>query len=194
MTKIYPDFGRIKSEDDITKIIMTDSWRMDVLRAAEGLNLTDWWIGAGFLRNLVWDTIEGRSSKPTLDVDLAHFDKQKLAPETDWEYDKKMKHDFPFANWEVRNQARMHYKNDFAPYSSTEDGIAHWVETATGVAVKLEQGKPKYLFCHGTNDLFGLIARPIAQFQTPELIDAFYKRVEDKRWREQWPHLRIVTS
>lgn len=179
------------NESDITELLEKDEWRMDVLRAAEALNLPDWWIGAGFLRNAVWDAIVGNDSPPTRDVDLVYFDSMNTKPEIDWEYDEKMKTEYPFAEWEIRNQARMHYVNGFDPYTSAADGIAHWVETATCVAVKLEDSKLKYLFCHGTDDLFGLVARPVSQFKTEELMPLFYARIEKKQWREKWPNLKI---
>ncbi|MBW4062108.1 nucleotidyltransferase family protein [Candidatus Saccharibacteria bacterium] len=184
----------ITSEADIAKLIESDPWMMKVLRAAENFDLPDWWIGAGFLRSKIWDAIEGKHTGPTKDVDLVYFNATETAPETDWAYDEKMKHDFPFAEWEVRNQARMHYVDDFSPYTSTADGISHWVETATCVAVKLHTGKLTFLFCHGTDDLYGLIARPIPIFKQPELIEVFYNRVSSKRWQEKWPHLRIETT
>ena len=180
-----------QSQEDITRVLEADSWRMDVLKAAEELNLPDWWIGAGFLRNAIWNAIEGIDSPPTRDVDLVYFNKDDLRPETDWTYDEKMKIDYPFAEWEIRNQARMHYVNNFEPYTSAADGIAHWVETATCVATKLVDGELQYLFCHGTEDLFGLIARPIPSFKTEELLSTFYDRVEKKRWREKWPSLKV---
>lgn len=180
-----------QNEQDITRLLEEDPWRMDVLHAAAELDLPDWWIGAGFLRNAIWDAIEGNDSPPTRDVDLVYFDKDNANPETDWSYDKSMKTDYPFAEWEIRNQARMHYVNNFDPYTSAADGIAHWVETATCVAVKLKDGKLHYLFCHGTEDLFGLIARPVLEFQTKELLPTFYERVEKKRWKEKWPSLRV---
>jgi hypothetical protein len=179
------------NEQDITPIIKADGWRMDVLRAAEELNLPDWWIGAGFLRNAIWDALEGADSPPTRDVDLVYFNKDDTRPETDWTYDERMKVDYPFAEWEVRNQARMHYVNNFNPYVSAADGIAHWVETATCVAVKLEGGKLHYLFCHGTTDLFGLVARPTPDFRSEELMHIFYERIQNKRWKEKWPSLSI---
>jgi hypothetical protein len=179
------------NENDITKLLEKDEWRMDVLRAAEALNLPDWWIGAGFLRNAIWDAIEGKESPPTRDVDLVYFDSTNTEPEADWAYDEKMRIEYPFAEWEVRNQARMHYVNGFDPYTSAADGIAHWVETATCVAVKLEDNKLKYLFCHGTDDLFGLIARPVSQFKTKELMPLFYARIEKKQWQDKWPSLKI---
>jgi len=182
----------IASESDIEKLVLSDSWMMDVLRAAEQLNLPDWWIGAGFLRNKVWDAMEGNPFTPSKDVDLVYFNDQDVAAETDWAYDEQLKRDFPFAEWEVRNQARMHYVNGFDPYTSTADGIAHWVETATCVAVKLESAKLKFLFCHGTADLFGLIARPSPCIQDPELLALFTDRINKKQWRQKWPHLQVV--
>lgn len=181
----------ITSEDQISALILADEWRMKVLRAAAELDLPDWWIGAGFLRNFVWDTMEGYKPKEERDVDLVYFSQDDTAPETDWAYDERMKHDFPFADWEIRNQARMHYVNGFEPYTSTLDGISHWVETATCVAVKLQDGKLRYAFCHGTEDLFNLVARPTVLFTSPQLFPEFTKRIDQKRWRQKWPHLKI---
>jgi hypothetical protein len=184
----------IDSEDDIAKLIYTDQWMMDVLRAAETLNLPDWWIGAGFLRNKVWDAIAGRQSQQSRDIDLVYFNAADTSRESDDAYDINMKQDHPFAEWEIRNQARMHYVNDFQPFTSTADGISHWVETATCIAVKSVGGKLQFLFCYGTGDLFGLIARPTPFFATGELLNRFYTRVAEKRWQERWPELRVMLA
>lgn len=183
----------IASELEVSRIIENDNWMMDVLRAAEEMNLPDWWIGAGFLRNKVWDYLQDNHSKPTRDVDLVYFNSTDQSAETDWELDATMKTAHPFANWEVRNQARMHYMSDSKPFTSTEDGIKHWVETATCIAVKLEHGTLKFLFCHGTEDLFNLIARPSPFFNTESRIGTFYSRLEHKQWKQRWPDLRIST-
>ena len=184
----------IKTEADITKLVAGDAWMMSVLRAAETLQLPDWWIGAGFLRNKVWDAMEGNGPQPSKDVDLVYFNAHDVAPETDWAYDERLKRDFPIAGWEVRNQARMHYVNGYPPYTSTADGIAHWVETATCVAVKLERGELKFLFCHGTDDLLSLVARPTSYTRDAGLMQLFLDRVEKKKWRERWPHLQVAES
>jgi hypothetical protein len=185
----------IKNEEDIRKLVESDEWMMKVLRTAEAIDLPDWWIGAGFLRNKVWDAIEGVDNGQNNDVDLVYFDPHnfdaKVHWETDWAMDERLKREFPFAQWEVRNQARMHYINGFEAYTSTADGIAHWVETATCVAVRLEDGKLKFLFCHGIDDLVNLVARPIPAFTLPELIGMFHDRVAKKEWRKKWPHLKV---
>ena len=185
---------KIRSEEDITNLICADAWMMDVLRAAQKLDLPDWWIGAGFLRNKVWDAIENKQSEPTRDVDLVYFDEADTARETDYTLDEKMKHAHPFAEWEIRNQARMHYVNGFASFTSAADGISHWVETATCVAVKLDADDLRFLFCYGTDDLYELVARPTPYFKSAGLIDRFHTRVEEKKWQARWPNLRFVVD
>lgn len=165
---------------------------MDVLQAAEKLDLPDWWIGAGFLRNKIWDYLEGKDHGPTMDVDLVYFDSSNIEPETDWDYDQKMNQQYGFAKWEVRNQARMHYVNDLEPFTSTADGISHWVETATCIAVRLKNGKLEYLYCYGKDDLLGLIARPTPYFLEQPMLSRFYERINEKQWLKKWPNLKVV--
>lgn len=182
----------IRTEQDIEQIVRDDSSMMRILEAAETLGLSDWWIGAGFLRNKIWDTMEGNTPKQPRDIDLVYFNAQDVTPETDWAYDAAMHEKYPFAEWEVRNQARMHYVNGFDPYSSTAEGIAHWVETATCIGIRLEQGRLSFLWCHGMDDVIHLIARPTKYFRTKELLPTFYKRITEKGWRERWPNLQVI--
>lgn len=182
------------TEADIKELVGQDEWMMDVLRAAEELGLPDWWIGAGFLRSKVWDAIEGNDYQKPRDVDLVYFDDSDASPETDWKYDGKMNETYPFAEWEVRNQARMHKKNGFEPVSSTEEGIARWVETATCVAVRLKMGELAFLYSYGIDDLVNLIARAVPLFASPDRLPVFYERIEQKKWLERWPHLKITTD
>lgn len=39
--------------------IRQDRWRMAALRQAREAALPDWWLAAGFVRNLVWDRLHG---------------------------------------------------------------------------------------------------------------------------------------
>ena len=185
---------KIESESDVERLVRSDQWMMKVLTAAEELNLPDWWIGAGFLRDRIWDAIAGKRSTVSRDVDLVYFDSGNTAAEADWEYDNYMMQRHPFAEWEVRNQARMHYKNGFDPYGSTAEGISNWVETATCVGVRVKSGKLEFLWCHGMEDVIGLVARPTERFRAPELFLIFQKRVAEKHWKERWPHLVVKES
>lgn len=180
------------NEAQISELVMADEWMLRVLRAAEAVDLPDWWIGAGFLRNKIWDEIEGRASTQSRDVDLVYFDRSHCEKEDDLALDMKMQCEYPFAEWEVRNQARMHYVNGFEPFKSTVDGIAHWVETATCIGVRLSEGLLQYLFCYGTDDLFGMVARPTEYFQNEHLIHEFRSRVARKGWQQRWSSLKVV--
>ena len=60
------------TEQDILDLIAKDEWMMGVLRTARSLHLPDWMIGAGFVRNKVWDYLHGYENieVPTADIDL----------------------------------------------------------------------------------------------------------------------------
>ncbi len=184
----------IKNEADVARLVESDPWMMEILRAAEELNLPNWWIGAGFLRNRIWDAMSGNLMQKPRDIDLVYFNQDDTTAETDWLYDRTMKERHPSVEWEVRNQARMHYKNDDKPYVSTEDGIAHWVETATCIAVRLVEGDLEFLWCYGMDDVLSMTARPIPMYQKPEYIEVFRKRVAEKSWQSRWPCLKVVES
>lgn len=181
-------------ESDIPALIESDPWMMRVLECAEALDLPDWWIGAGFLRNKIWDYLEGIPSTPPRDIDLVYFNPADTRPETDWQYDATMRSKYPFAEWEVRNQARMHTKNNLPPFTSSQDGIAHWVETATSIAVKKNGSALTFLYCHGSDDLLSLVARPIPFYAAPGQYDVFATRIASKKWRERWPHLTVIEA
>lgn len=180
------------TQTDLERLIQNDRWMMRVLQAAEEIGLPDWWIGAGFLRNAVWDHLSGRPPLHDADVDLVYFDRNNRTPECDWEFDDIVRKRFPFAMWEVRNQARMHVVDGSDPYSSTAEGISHWVETATCVAVRLSQGRLSFLFCYGTQDLFNMVARPIPALRSAAGQKLFESRIQKKKWTERWPSLKIV--
>ncbi|PWG60814.1 nucleotidyltransferase family protein [Bifidobacterium catulorum] len=181
-----------KSEAEIGRLVAADDWMMQVLAAAKSMGLPDWWIGAGFLRNRVWDALEGNEPVRPRDVDLVYFRSSDTAPETDWTLSDHANVRFPFARWEIRNQARMHVKDGAVPFHSAAEGIAHWTETATAVAVRLdENGKLSFLYSYGSADLLNLIVRPVTVDGTTVPRDLVERRIRDKRWLERWPDLTV---
>ncbi|WP_253074928.1 nucleotidyltransferase family protein [Burkholderia gladioli] len=60
------------------------SWFWPALVAVQSLNLPSWCIGAGAVRNLVWDSLHGLETSSALpDVDVAYFDGADLSAERD---------------------------------------------------------------------------------------------------------------
>ena len=73
-------------------LLRADPQRMACLQAAAELNLPDWALGAGFIRNLIWDHLHHKAvPTPLNDIDLIYLDKtdpQGLAEathETGWQ-------------------------------------------------------------------------------------------------------------
>jgi len=164
-----------------------------VLRTAEILNLPDWVIGAGFVRNKVWDHLHGYS-KPkvdTADIDLVYFDPDGNDEEADQKLSQKLKNDTGI-DWEIVNQVYAHKWNNLPPYTSSENAISQWPETATGIGVKIESGELKLIAPHGIDDLVNLIVRP-----SPRFLDGLARvkeRAKKKQWFEKWPKLQFASS
>lgn len=176
---------------DVAGVIEADPGAMRILRAVAGLGLPDWWIGAGFVRNRVWDAMSDHPVAAERDVDVAYFDPEQSDPHADAEAEARALAILPDVPWEIRNQARMHLHNGDRPYTSSLDAISHWPETATCVAVTLRGDAVHPVACHGWDDLVGMIVRPAPAFDTATGRAAVRRRVESKGWRDRWPGLRL---
>jgi uncharacterized protein len=175
------------SAQDVVDVIESDSGAMKVLRATADLGLPDWWIGAGFVRNRVWDAISNLPGSPERDVDVAYFDPEKLDPDEDARVEAEAMVALPGVPWEIRNQARMHLRNGDEPYTSALDAISHWPETATCVAVTLHGDSVRLVCSHGLADLVGMVVRPSPAFNNAAGRAKVQRRVEVKGWLDRWP-------
>jgi hypothetical protein len=161
------------------------------LQALAELELPDAWIGAGALRDAVWDRAHGRAPSLPNDVDVAYFDAAAPDRAAEAGIAAALQARAPELPWQVRNQARMHRKHGHAPYPDTAGAVATWVETATAVAARLTPaGQVELLAPHGLDDLLGLVLRPVpAQGRTaPD----FRARLAAKRWTARWPGVRML--
>ncbi len=180
------------SEQEILKIIGSDARRMEILKAVRTLELPDWTIGAGFVRNPIWDHLHGYEKEtPATDIDVAYYDSENQGEEIEKEYEARLNELIP-AEWSVTNQARMAgYNNHTEDYTSTEDALAHWPETATAIGVTLlPDGELKLIAPYGLEDLVDLKVRMSPKFGDQR--EAFLKRVEKKKWLEKWPKLELI--
>ena len=172
---------------------------MSTLVAARELGLASWCIGAGAVRNLVWDAIHDfEAPSPLSDVDLVYFDASNLKPERDVELQEKLTMLLPGVPWEVTNQAAVHlwYGRVFgqaaAPLASLEEGVASWPEYATAVGVAIRADNSLQVIApHGLQDLFaGLVRHNPARAS----ISMYRERVACKRFSERWPKVQIVQA
>ncbi|MBC7908639.1 MAG: nucleotidyltransferase family protein [Rhodospirillaceae bacterium] len=166
---------------------------MRLLGRVRDLRLPDCWIGAGFVRSAVWDHLHHRASAPIDDVDVIWFDRERATAATDREVEAQLRASDPSVTWSVKNQARMHLRNGDQPYTSAEDAVTRWPETATAIALRLTDGGMEMMAPFGLEDLFSMTVRPTPTFASEKLA-IIKKRVWEKRWLERWPRLRLTAG
>ena len=179
------------TEKDILNLISADPWMMGILRVAKNQKLPDWMVGAGFVRNKVWDHLHGFENErvPTNDIDLIYFDTICLDRDINRALSAKLTKESG-TKWEVVNQAYTHTWHNRLPYKNTEEALADCVETPTCVAVSmLDNEKLKLHAPLGINDLVGLVVRRNEAYSDSI---SYENRVTSKKWQEKWPKLQII--
>ena len=185
-------YASVMNEQDILNLIGNDSRMMETLHAAASMNLPQWMIGAGFVRNKVWDYVHEypTNTRPT-DIDLVYFDPNDVYDPK--QIEQKLVLMMPGLDWEVVNQATAHPFNDEEPYASSIDAVSKWPETATAVAVTLRVGSLQLITPLGIEDLLNVVARATPAFMVSEEKRArVQERIRSKKWKEKWPNLQIV--
>lgn len=169
--------------------IMEDEYRAKALKYALALDLNDWCLAAGFVRNLVWDKTHNiEQPKPLNDIDLIYFNPNDYDENTDRKHEEYLKSisDYP---WSVKNQARMNKRNLDAPYSSSSDAMSYWVEVETAVGVRLTKNNDIELVApFGLDALFNNTITINDKRRKPE---SFKSRVTKKKWLEYYPNLKV---
>lgn len=175
---------------ELEEWIRADPVRLGALEQAAALNLNDWCLAAGFVRNLIWDKLH-QYSRPTplADIDLIYFDPDNATPDRDLLLEAGLKSGSGL-NWSVKNQARMHIRNNDRPYISTADAMRHWVEMETAIGVRLTSSSTIELVA--PFGLSGLQNLTISLNPARPKVADFHARISGKRWLETWPKLRII--
>jgi hypothetical protein len=178
------------TESKITQLIRCDTLRVEVLKCVHRLNLPECYVGAGFIRNLVWDHLHQKlEATPLNDIDVIYFDKSDTDFKSCLSLESQLKTMMPNVNWELRNQAAMHIRNGDQAYMSTLDAMHYWPEKETAVAVQqTDPGEYQYISAFGLERLFELSITHNPNRQR----EVFDHRVKSKGWLTQWPNLKVV--
>ncbi len=187
----------LASAGDVLRLIASDPWRTRVLKTVRTLDLPDCWVGAGFVRALIWDHLHGHpESTPLDDVDVIYYNAEQTDRVAEQRHEGLLTAlwpaDQPAVPWSVKNQARMHRRNGDAPYADTGDALRHWLETPTAVAVRMDdEGALELLAPLGVDDLLAMRIAPTPHARKRRL-DAYRERVLAKPWMRQWPKLDLI--
>ena len=170
---------------------------MAILQTVRRCNPPDWLVGAGIIRNLVWDHLHGYDRlTPPRDIDVVFFDPDDLSPERDAMVTAQLITLMPTVEWEATNQAAVHlwyakhFGKEVPPFTSTVEAIATWPETATCTAVRLYPDDSLQIVApFGLDDLFNLVLR-----RNPARVTEvqFQQQLRDKKILQKWPRVQVV--
>ncbi len=186
----------IDHRERLEGIVRDSPWFMQALRAARDLDFPSWCIGAGAVRNLVWDHLHGYSTASYLsDIDLAYFDQNETSGRERYHQDR-IKLVCPDLPWEVTNQAHVHlwfeshFGHSVRPLRDLNEAVASWPEFATSVGISIDHhGVLEVLAPLGLDDLFAMrIRRNPARVS----IETFRSRIASKQYTVRWPSVVVV--
>ncbi|GAA1887251.1 nucleotidyltransferase family protein [Asanoa iriomotensis] len=184
---------------DLAGLVRACPWLMAALAAVRASRLPEAWIGAGVLRDLVWDERYGAGFDPARvrDVDVAFFDAADLSRDRDQSATALLTGLLPAVPWEATNQAAVHtwYADHFGgaavpPLTSVADAVATWPETATSVAVRLTD-RVEVCAPLGVADLLGGVWRPNPRRIT---VERSRERLARQRPATRWPGVRVADA
>jgi uncharacterized protein len=180
----------------LVAIVEQSGWFMRALRTVRELDLESWCIGAGAVRNLVWDHLHGYTERSDLaDIDVAYFENRSPSQTRDDELQAKLTAACPEFPWEVTNQATVHlwfeayFGHAVKPLRSLEEAVSTWPEYATCVGVFFDKNDDvRVIAPHGLDDLFECRVR-----RNPVRVSlkTYRDRTEKKRYSERWPKVTI---
>ncbi len=172
-----------------TRLLQQDALRWRCLQLARQLNLPDWYLGAGFLRNAIWDQLHQLPMTALNDIDLVYFDASDINIAREQQAEAWLQQQLPGYRFEVRNQARMHLLHGHAPYQDCADGISRWVEIPTCVGVRLQSNDQlSFTTAFGLAANWSLQVAMNPHYPRPAV---FTERVRQKNWQQLWPQLQI---
>nr|WP_077752408.1 nucleotidyltransferase family protein [Shewanella psychrophila] len=163
---------------------------MEAIEIAIKLDLPQWLLAAGFVRDLVWDRLHDVAGQHLNDIDLIYFDAEDLSESREKDYEQQLNSWAPHLPWSVKNQARMHIRNCDAPYTSCEHAMSFWpeCETAIGVHVSRESNRFDFIAPFGVESLFDL---KLTHNSKREL-SLFNARTDQKAWLTRYPKLQLA--
>jgi hypothetical protein len=198
----------VRVDDDVLlrRIVHYSPWLVSVLRTVRESGLPDAWVGAGAVRDVVWSELYGPAFDPAQvhDIDVVYFDPEDLTRRRDSGATDRLEQlwaqqpgNWPQVPWQALNQAALHtwYAARFGgepiePLRSVAEAVAMWPETATAVAVRLDEiDEVEVCAPLGLADLLDGVWRRNPSGVSLERSQA---RLAQHRPEERWPGVRVV--
>jgi uncharacterized protein len=179
------------------QIVQAHTELMLVLKTLRKLDTTAY-VAAGVLRHVVWAHLHEMSySLSGTEIDVIFYDQDDVNDQHALRLKHALEMQLPNIQWDVTNQATVHqwYRTEknqsIAPLQSIAQALYFWPETATALALRLDQQQDFELIAPlGLQDLFELKLR-----WNPTLVSykIFEQRCLNKRFLEKWPRLKLIS-
>jgi hypothetical protein len=187
----------MEREKELTHIIEYDRRLMNILRIARSADLPNWYVGAGLVRNAVWDYLHDTPGKTLIrDIDFIYFSCEKIDESGIRESLSKA---LPDVEWDFKNSAFVHEWYQLRkritrpPLHSTEEDIDAWPETASCIGVRLIADDQILIYApYGIDDLMNMVFRRNKNNTYSVTPEIFRQRVIDKHITERWPKATII--
>jgi hypothetical protein len=169
------------------KLLFSAGEKFAILCAIKDVDLPHCWLAGGAVRNTVWKEIFGADCRLSIkDFDVAFFDKD-AGREVEARAREALQQKFPQHKFDVKNQASFGvWRDGQFVFNSSEDGIAHWLHTATAVGVRVNAQNEIEIFSpYGLGDLFEGVVRP-----TPEQVGRAAAQAKRDEFLSKCPQLK----
>ena len=167
---------------------------MDILRIVRSIRQAACYVGAGAVRDSVWDALSNTSNTVN-DIDVVFFDPLNLTDHLEQDLEDKLFSLAPQEKWDVKNQARVHLWFDktfgyaVEPLISIEDAVATWPEYASAIAIRLTTDDTLDVVApYGLADLMSMQVRRNPRRVT---VEKYRERIARKKYSNKWPSVRI---
>ena len=180
-------------EKKLIQILLKSPSMGTLLRNGDAIQLPNWYIAAGAIPTIVWNSMSANESEQYLkDIDIVYYDASDLSEEAEIKAEQKLRNTFRGLKQkiDVKNQARVHtwYRDKngdkIAPYGSTEAGIDMWM-SVTAIGVRSEKEQYKVYAPYGLEDLFSMTVKP-----NHCIISEAHYNEKVQKWKAQWPQLK----
>lgn len=171
----------------IKELFQRDLQKVAILNIIQSIELPDCLIAAGFVRNTIWNW-QFDTCEPLSDIDVIYFCNKDTSEQRDKLIESRLLRIDSKLPWSVKNQARMHFKNNDQAYSNTLDAMSYWPEKQTALGIKL--GEKQDIEIKHCFDLAFQFNQKVSH--NPNCSKAvFLSRVRNKRWTDKWPALSV---
>lgn len=110
LVAVSPETAEPARSAELRPILSGSTWFVGVLETVREVGPPGWWIGAGVIRDVVWERRFSAAAEElrSTDVDVAFFDGGDLSREREQLVQSELDRRRPDVAWDAKNQAAVH--------------------------------------------------------------------------------------